>query len=732
MAKPTLDDLIDSVKKDPAPDPKKVAAEKKKRARKEALKNVPVAKKKSRAQRDKESSDSFIDKARKAVSDGRKKEVARKKSEDTLAKKTRSKELGDRKKSLEAKKAAGEEKGKKVAAELGSAKTTNVSSQDSSAEAGTKMMGNALSAAGAGVRAGLTAAGAGEKANRLKKKVMQKMKKNRGLKTGVSSTQSIKDRNAKKKKEKVKDPWNESMDWRDNYIPTEIETTDIIKPEPLKASNWREDFLWEVEDYPKEKKEKQIKPMTGKNTVIINPRIDEKYKGQSGLESIWSVLKNTVTGRGAAGIRQDAEAHRRRNDPTYDPRYEKDPKYRQRVDLNNYKRSTDPGGNSSRRNTGTGRDGKFGSGTTGVGMPSNPPGQLQIDRTPKKTETEKPDPPASSNPPSRPAAPAAPKLSAKDQAINREYDRLRSQPGGTKAGGAAEKFGKAAARAKFGDQKPKTPNPLMKGFKRTPASTASSTPKVTTPAPKVKPQPQRIPVQPFRSPSRGTTTNPGSRFGSVKPMRLTNSFSDWRGELQLEATYPSDFKNGVARKKKGRPNAQGPENGKKELDEGAEKRYCPKCDKVETKSECSYGPKYWEENAKKLDTQEESYTIDPKAHRKNQRAAKIRTLAKKGATEGERAAAEKKTKGPKMFGEGAAWTKKEGKNSAGGLNEKGRKSYERENPGSDLKAPSKKVGNPRRASFCARMKGMKKKLTSKKTASDPDSRINKSLRAWNC
>ena len=82
--------------------------------------------------------------------------------------------------------------------------------------------------------------------------------------------------------------------------------------------------------------------------------------------------------------------------------------------------------------------------------------------------------------------------------------------------------------------------------------------------------------------------------------------------------------------------------------------------------------------------------------------------------------------------EGAAWTKKSGKNASGGLNEKGRKSYERENPGSDLKAPSKKVGNKRRASFCARMKGMKKKLTSAKTANDPDSRINKSLRAWNC
>ena len=77
--------------------------------------------------------------------------------------------------------------------------------------------------------------------------------------------------------------------------------------------------------------------------------------------------------------------------------------------------------------------------------------------------------------------------------------------------------------------------------------------------------------------------------------------------------------------------------------------------------------------------------------------------------------------------EGAAWTKKSGKSKSGGLNEKGRKSYERENPGSDLKA--KQEGwKSRRASFCARMKGMKKKLTSKKTASDPDSRINKSLR----
>jgi len=80
--------------------------------------------------------------------------------------------------------------------------------------------------------------------------------------------------------------------------------------------------------------------------------------------------------------------------------------------------------------------------------------------------------------------------------------------------------------------------------------------------------------------------------------------------------------------------------------------------------------------------------------------------------------------------EGAAWTKKSGKNSKGGLNEKGRKSYEKENPGSDLKAPSKKVGNPRRASFCARMKGMRKRQ--KPSNNTGDDRLSKSLRAWNC
>jgi hypothetical protein len=79
-----------------------------------------------------------------------------------------------------------------------------------------------------------------------------------------------------------------------------------------------------------------------------------------------------------------------------------------------------------------------------------------------------------------------------------------------------------------------------------------------------------------------------------------------------------------------------------------------------------------------------------------------------------------------------AWQRKEGKNPAGGLNAKGRASYNRANPGKPgLKAPQPQ-GGPRKKSFCARMSGMKSKLTSSKTANDPNSRINKSLRKWKC
>jgi hypothetical protein len=82
-----------------------------------------------------------------------------------------------------------------------------------------------------------------------------------------------------------------------------------------------------------------------------------------------------------------------------------------------------------------------------------------------------------------------------------------------------------------------------------------------------------------------------------------------------------------------------------------------------------------------------------------------------------------------------AWQRAEGKDKKGGLNAKGRASYNRAT-GGNLKAPAPnpktKKDAGRRKSFCSRMKGHKAKNTSAATARDPNSRINKALRAWNC
>ena len=89
------------------------------------------------------------------------------------------------------------------------------------------------------------------------------------------------------------------------------------------------------------------------------------------------------------------------------------------------------------------------------------------------------------------------------------------------------------------------------------------------------------------------------------------------------------------------------------------------------------------------------------------------------------------------FEKTAAWTRKEGKNPEGGLNQKGRDAYKRDNPGSTLSAPVTKDPSKlkkgsksanRRKSFCARMGGMpgammkNGKPTRKKLALDK----------WNC
>lgn len=84
---------------------------------------------------------------------------------------------------------------------------------------------------------------------------------------------------------------------------------------------------------------------------------------------------------------------------------------------------------------------------------------------------------------------------------------------------------------------------------------------------------------------------------------------------------------------------------------------------------------------------------------------------------------------------GDAWTRKEGKNPHGGLNERGRASLRAE--GHDIKRPvtsSEAKDSPeaaqRRDNFRSRMCGMKEKLTSSKTAHDPNSRINLALKKW--
>ena len=80
-------------------------------------------------------------------------------------------------------------------------------------------------------------------------------------------------------------------------------------------------------------------------------------------------------------------------------------------------------------------------------------------------------------------------------------------------------------------------------------------------------------------------------------------------------------------------------------------------------------------------------------------------------------------------GGSAAWTRKEGKSESGGLNEKVRKSYEAANPGSDLKAPQPE-GGARKRSFCARMRGMRKRQ--KPSSNTGNDRLSKSLRKWKC
>ena len=82
-----------------------------------------------------------------------------------------------------------------------------------------------------------------------------------------------------------------------------------------------------------------------------------------------------------------------------------------------------------------------------------------------------------------------------------------------------------------------------------------------------------------------------------------------------------------------------------------------------------------------------------------------------------------------------AWQRKEGKDPEGGLNEKGRASLRAE--GKDIKRPVKAAeakkspeAGKRRAAFCRRSAGQMKMWP--EAAKDPDSRLRKARRKWEC
>jgi hypothetical protein len=80
-----------------------------------------------------------------------------------------------------------------------------------------------------------------------------------------------------------------------------------------------------------------------------------------------------------------------------------------------------------------------------------------------------------------------------------------------------------------------------------------------------------------------------------------------------------------------------------------------------------------------------------------------------------------------------AWQRSEGKDPKGGLNAKGRASYNKAT-GGNLKPPAPnpktKEDAARRKSYCARSTGQAKMFP--EAAKDPNSRLNKARRAWNC
>ena len=301
-------------------------------------------------------------------------------------------------------------------------------------------------------------------------------------------------------------------------------------------------------------------------------------------------------------------------------------------------------------------------------------------------------------------------------------------------------------------QTPKTQPATTQTPKTEPATSAVNPPKPPTADPPTPPRPRTSPSgskpsTPFKS-SRLNKALTGIQAGSWKKRANAMESNDLD-----EACWKGYRKRGM--KKKGDrmvPNCvkEGKKSFAQFIEEADKKsvKYCNLCKKDETRDECSYGGEAWDKNTEKAKGMSEAAIAAApllvgagKAAIKGIVGMGVKRLAAKGLGAAALNLSGRGGSTPQKSGKNvkeSAWQRKEGKNKAGGLNEKGRKSYERENPGSDLKAPVTKDPSKldpdsksakRRKSFCARMGGMPGPMKDDK---GKPTRKALSLRKWNC
>ena len=800
MAKPSLDDLIGSIR-----DPKK-------QARKDALSKVPVSKTSPAAAAAKRA-DKFVDKAKTAMEKGQR--------ADSLAAKQnrmqRAKALRKRAQQLTKQKTAGQERMDRVKAGLKQA-TSGPKVKSGSTFTGdaggygamASNLGNAASGLG---KAAVAATGVDQKLKTKAKAIGQRMfskSKNRGLKTGVSKPSA-------KPAKKITDPWKSN------------------KPQ----DPWKEEYLWEVDKKKETDGQKIIKPMSGKNTITVNPDIKEEAVSRK-QQRFMGMVRAAQKGEGAASpeVAQVAASMKKKDVKDFastkhkglpekkvsKESFEIDPKkHRQAQRAKKIRTLSQQGSTEGERKAAKSKTkgpALYGEGFSTVeDMHGNvmahvvdftaheiiedeakkcPDGKYWC-YTDKKCKTiprgwhvgrggyiEK-DEDDDSKPKEgngngngngeggngNGGGSVSEGNKSGDNSLRDWFGKSRSSdgtPGWVQLGGKYS--GKPCAKSPGQTTKPKCGSSKMKrnlskdeeeaAFRR--KNKKDPNPDRKGKAINVKTEEtmkeSHVPGKPAEKLSAVTSIPKNERdaarerlLAKAKAKRAANkSLGEAAGEKdacykKVKATakvWPSAYASGrlVQCRKKGAAN-WGNKTKKEEFENHTFERLMEKC----WKGYRAYGMKKkgnrMVPNCKPVgeETVHEGRIVraairaidktnPPLLNSKRRKI--VDALRRKEISDTVKRNAKKSYSGKAAADVKEDWQKKSGKNPEGGLNEKGSKSYERQNPGSDLKRPSKKVGNPRRKSFCARMSGMKKKLTSKKTANDPDSRINKSLRAWNC